>query len=33
MAKAKGVHYVNNKEFLEAMIEWKNLCIVEEKKG
>ena len=33
MAKAKGTHYVNNKEFLEAMIEWKNLCIVEEKKG
>ena len=23
MAKAKGEHYVNNKEFLQAMIEWR----------
>ena len=23
MARAKGEHYVNNKEFLQAMIEWR----------
>ena len=26
MAKAKGEHYVDNKVFLQAMIEWKEKC-------
>ena len=26
MAKAKGKHYVDNKVFLQAMIEWKEKC-------
>ena len=26
MAKKKGVHYVDNKVFLQAMIEWKEEC-------
>ena len=26
MAKAKGAHYVNNKEFLQAMVEWGEKC-------
>ena len=33
MAKAKSVHYVNNKEFLEAMVAWKDLCAEAEKLG
>ena len=27
MAKQKGVHYVDNKKFFEAMVEWKEKCI------
>ena len=27
MAKKKGVHYVDNQVFLQAMIEWKEECI------
>ena len=26
MAKSKGEHYVDNKAFLQAMIEWKEKC-------
>ena len=26
MAKSKGEHYVDNKVFLQAMIEWKEAC-------
>ena len=26
MAKKKGIHYVDNKEFLKAMVEWKDRC-------
>ena len=26
MAKVKGKHYVDNKKFLEAMVEWKTKC-------
>ena len=26
MAKAKRVHYVDNKKLLQAMIEWKEKC-------
>ena len=33
MAKAKGEHYVNNKEFLQAMIEWREKCDEAEKNG
>ena len=33
MAKAKGAHYVNNKEFLEAMVEWKKSCVEAEEVG
>ena len=30
--KPKGAHYVNNKEFLQAMIEWRELwCAAAEK--
>ena len=28
MAKTKGAHYVDNKEFLRAMIEFKEKCKV-----
>ena len=31
--KNKKPHYVNNKEFLQAMIEWKNRCKKEAKKN
>ena len=27
MAKKKGAHYVDNKQFLQAMIEWKEECV------
>ena len=30
MAKAKGKHYVDNKKFLAAMIEWKEKCEIAE---
>ena len=30
--KAKGEHYVNNKEFLEAMIAWREKCAEAKKK-
>ena len=30
MAKAKGEHYVDNKVFLQAMIEWKEKCKITE---
>jgi DNA-directed RNA polymerase specialized sigma24 family protein len=30
MAKAKGEHYVDNKVFLQAMIEWKEKCKIAE---
>ncbi|SVB36923.1 uncharacterized protein METZ01_LOCUS189777 [marine metagenome] len=30
MARKKGVHYVDNKKFLQAMIEWKDGCVGEE---
>ena len=33
MAKPKRVHYVDNKKLLQAMIEWKEFCVLEEKKG
>ena len=33
MAKAKGEHYVDNKKFLNAMIEWKTLCAEKEEAG
>ena len=33
MAKAKRIHYVDNKKLLQAMIEWKELCILAEKEG
>ena len=26
MAKAKGAHYVDNKVFLQAVVEWKEKC-------
>ena len=31
--KAKGEHYVNNKEFLEAMVAWREKCAEAEQKG
>ena len=31
--KSKGVHYVDNKKFLEAMIEFKKLCKLAEETG
>ena len=31
--KAKKPHYVNNKEFLQAMIEWNDLCKQAKKEG
>ena len=33
MAKEKKVHYVDNKLFLQAMIEWKEKCLIAEKEG
>ena len=33
MAKVKKPHYVDNKKFLQAMIEWKQVCNIEEKDG
>ena len=33
MARVKGKHYVDNKKFLEAMIEWKTKCVKAEEKG
>ena len=33
MAKAKRIHYVDNKKLLQAMIEWKELCVLAEKEG
>ena len=33
MAKKKSVHYVDNKQFLQAMIEWKDKCNVNESLG
>ena len=33
MAKAKGAHYVDNKKFHQAMIEWKEKCIDAEEAG
>ena len=31
--KSKKPHYVNNKEFLQAMIEWNNRCKEAKKNG
>ena len=31
--KSKGSHYVNNKEFLKAMIEWRERCAEAENDG
>ena len=31
--KAKGEHYVNNKEFLEAMVAWREKCAEAEQNG
>ena len=31
--KQKGEHYVNNKEFLQAMIEWRSRCDEAEQEG
>ena len=33
MAKAKGVHYVDNKKFHQAMIDWKEKCKDAEEAG
>ena len=33
MDKRKKPHYVDNKLFLEAMIEWKEKCLIAEKEG
>ena len=33
MAKAKRINYVDNKKLLQAMIEWKELCVIAEKEG
>ena len=33
MSKSKKPHYVNNKEFLKAMIEWNNRCKQAKKVG
>ena len=33
MARKKGAHYVDNKLFLSAMIEWKDKCKIAESKG
>ena len=31
--KSKGEHYVNNKEFLKAMVEWRERCVTAEDAG
>ncbi len=31
--KPKGEHYVNNKEFLKAMVEWRERCVAAEDAG
>ena len=31
--KSKGEHYVNNKEFLKAMVEWRERCVAAEDAG
>ena len=31
--KSKGAHYVNNKEFLEAMVAWREKCAEAEQNG
>ena len=31
--KSKGAHYVNNKEFLKAMVEWRERCAAAENNG
>ena len=33
MVKSKGTHYVNNKEFLQAMVEWGEKCSEDKKNG
>ena len=33
MARKKSVHYVDNKEFLRAMIEWRDKCLEAEVQG
>ena len=33
MAKQKKPHYVDNKKFLEAMVEWKDECKITEQNG
>ena len=33
MAKQKKPHYVDNKKFLEAMVEWKDECKIAEQNG
>ena len=33
MPKEKRIHYVDNKKLLQAMIEWKELCVIAEKEG
>ena len=33
MGKAQKLHYVDNKLFLQAMIEWKEKCLIVEKEG
>ena len=33
MGKVKKLHYVDNKLFLQAMIEWKEKCLIAEKEG
>ena len=33
MAKAKKPHYVDNKKFLQAMIDWKETCVEAENSG
>ena len=33
MAKKKSVHYVDNKVFLQAMIEWREKCAIAEDAG
>ena len=33
MARKKGIHYVDNKKFLEAMIHWREKCQDAEEAG
>ena len=33
MAKKKSIHYVDNKVFLQAMIEWREKCAIAEDDG